>query len=74
MNRTILNFEATVSSNGLTATGDDSYTVRLYMNHHIVGHWDIGYRDGYLLTQNRAMLDEFVAAKLFEMINKYPRR
>lgn len=69
MNRTILNFEATVSSNGLSFGGADQYTVRLYMNHHIVGYWDLDHREGYLLTQNRAMLDEFVAKKFFDFFH-----
>lgn len=69
MNRTIMNFEATVSSNGYNQSGADVYTVRLYMNHHMVKHWDLPLREGYILTQNRAMLDEFVAGKFFEALN-----
>lgn len=65
MNRTILNFEATISSNGLNATGEDHYTVRLYMNHHIVAHWSVSLSDGYLMTQDRAHLDRFVAMKVY---------
>lgn len=65
MNRTILNFEATVSSNGLLADGSAQYTVRLYANHHIVAYWDLGV-EGYLLTQDRAHLDAFIARKMFE--------
>ena len=71
MNRTILNFEATVSSCGRDNSGEDVYQVRLYMNHHIVKHWELGLREGYPLTQDRAHLDEFVAVKLFEMLNTF---
>lgn len=72
MNRTILNFEATVSSNGSSASGVDVYTVRLYMNHRIIGYWDLGQNEGYLLTQDRAHLDAFVAQKLFAMLHPEP--
>lgn len=65
MNRTILNFDATVSSNGLLADGSAQYTVRLYLNHHIVAYWDLGV-EGYLLTQDRAHLDAFIAQKMFQ--------
>lgn len=68
MNRTILNFEATVSSCGRDSLGEDLYQVRLYVNHHVVKHWELGLREGYLLTQDRAHLDRFVAAKLFELL------
>lgn len=68
MNRTILNFEATIHSNGFDAGGSDYFQVRLYVNHHVVKHWDLPPSEGYILTQNKAMLDEFVASKLFEML------
>lgn len=68
MNRTILNFEATVNSAGWDRLGQDVYQVRLYMNHHIVKHWELGPREGYLLTQDRAHLDEFIAVKMFMML------
>lgn len=69
MNRTILNLEATVSSCGRDNFGEDVYQVRLYMNHHVVAHWELGLQDGYLLTQDRAHLDAFVARKMFGMLN-----
>lgn len=70
MNRTILNFEATISSNGLKMDGQYEYTVRLYVNHHIVAHWGVSTSDGYLMDQNRARLDAFVARKLFQMLHQ----
>lgn len=69
MNRTFLNFEATVSSCGRDEYGLDLYQVRLYMNHHVVSHWEVGAREGLLLSGSRARLDEFVAQKVFEMLH-----
>lgn len=69
MNRTFLNFEATVNSSGRDDQGQDVYVVRLYVNHHVVAHWELGLREGYLLTQDRAHLDAFVARKMFEMLH-----
>lgn len=69
MNRSILNFEAMVHCSGRDDSGQDVYTVQLLMNHHVVKCWTMGLREGYLLTQDRASLDRFVAARLHELLN-----
>ena len=69
MNRTILAFDATVNSGGYNDDGGDVYVVRLYVNHHPIASWTLG-QEGYLLTQDRAHLDEFVALKLFAMLHR----
>lgn len=73
MNRTILNFDATASSNGLLDDGSARYTVRLFLNHHIVAYWDLG-DEGFLLTQDRAHLDAFIAQKMFEWFRSVAAR
>lgn len=69
MNRSILNFEATVHTNGRATSGEDVYVVQLWVNHHVVRSWYLDTASGYVLTQDRASLDRFVAAKMFEMLN-----
>ncbi len=67
MNRSILNMEATVSSAGRSDSGQDVYVVRLWMNHHHIKSWTVPMEAGYLMTQDRAHLDEFVASKFYSL-------
>jgi hypothetical protein len=69
VNRSIINFEATVCSGGYDTDGDDVYVVRLMANHHVVATWSVGHDPGYLMTQDRAHLDAFVSIKLFELLH-----
>lgn len=67
MNRSFLNFEVLAYASGLNADGEPQYMVQLGMNHHPIRTWTVSYREGYLLTQDKAHLDRFIAGKLFEM-------
>lgn len=69
MNRTILNLEAVVFSQGLLASGEDAYTVQLLLNHHPVMSWSVGLKDGYLMSQDRARLEAYVAMRMFSMLH-----
>lgn len=65
MNRTILNLEAVVFSQGYAEDGETAYTVQLMVNHHVVAWWNVGLKEGYLMSQDRGHLEQFVAAKMF---------